>query len=379
MITDPTTTLTREQLYERLWSTPMNKLIGELGTSRIALIQLCDTHQIPRPDRKYWATILRGLSPDRMPLPSGLSGSSPIAFTHQAPSPAVLVRKTIAQLGDDVPKIEVKPVMEVADIKHQNKQIWPEGGIMPYATPKMAARARAIENALVDAMAERGHQSGDDHRPGNSQPWFRIGGERIRYYLYEPDHNQRHYFTKSELKAEPFWVGGKGWEQRKVPSGSLKLGIVADYGISKLTWEDERGRALEDQLGEIIIAMEVVSAVAAKATAKRNEQAHIASIRTAEKERREHKAYLQDQRWERLCAVADGWHQAQRIRGFLAAFKETVAGDARLMRRAAKWGAWAEEYLWSIDPLPSDPEEVLRRLRKPKRRLASYEYEEDFY
>ena len=98
---------------------------------------------------------------------------------------------------------------------------------MPYAKAQMAARAQVIEDALGQAMEERGHQSGTESRPGFWRPWFLIGTEQIRYHLYEPDNSQRHYFTPAELKASPYLARGKGWEQRRVPSGILRLGIVA--------------------------------------------------------------------------------------------------------------------------------------------------------
>ncbi len=125
---------------------------------------------------------------------------------------------------------------------------------------------------------------------------------------------------------------------------------------------------LEARLGEIVIALEVVAAVAAKETAERNEIERQRRIRQAEWERRERKAEQQDERWERLCRVTDGWHQARRMRAFLSAFTEAVADDKRLAGRAEKWAAWAERYVRSLDPLPSDPEEGFQRLRKPRKR-----------
>jgi hypothetical protein len=48
-------TLTREQLYERVWTTPMTTLAEEYGLSDVAIAKRCKVHNIPRPPVGYWA------------------------------------------------------------------------------------------------------------------------------------------------------------------------------------------------------------------------------------------------------------------------------------------------------------------------------------
>ena len=45
----PTITLTRQQLYDRAWTTPLDTLAKELGLSGRGLGKLCDRHDIPVP------------------------------------------------------------------------------------------------------------------------------------------------------------------------------------------------------------------------------------------------------------------------------------------------------------------------------------------
>ena len=51
----PPLTLTRQQLHDRVWTTPTDKLAGELGLSGRGLGKLCARHDIPVPPRGYWA------------------------------------------------------------------------------------------------------------------------------------------------------------------------------------------------------------------------------------------------------------------------------------------------------------------------------------
>lgn len=67
---EPKVTLTREELYEKVWSTPMQKLACEFGFSDVGFAKLCHRHQIPVPPRGYWARVHVGQSVKRTPLPT---------------------------------------------------------------------------------------------------------------------------------------------------------------------------------------------------------------------------------------------------------------------------------------------------------------------
>ncbi len=48
-------TLTRQELYDLVWSTPMTKLAQGFGISDVGLAKICDRHRVPTPPRGYWA------------------------------------------------------------------------------------------------------------------------------------------------------------------------------------------------------------------------------------------------------------------------------------------------------------------------------------
>ena len=59
----------REELYERVWTTPVHRLAKEFGYSDVGLAKLCHKHQIPTPGLGYWRRLELGHSPARTPLP----------------------------------------------------------------------------------------------------------------------------------------------------------------------------------------------------------------------------------------------------------------------------------------------------------------------
>jgi hypothetical protein len=55
-------TLTREQLYELIWSEPMRLLGKQIGISDVAIAKHCRKMGIPVPERGYWNKLPAGKS-----------------------------------------------------------------------------------------------------------------------------------------------------------------------------------------------------------------------------------------------------------------------------------------------------------------------------
>src|SRR4051794_26343187 len=61
-------TVTRQQLYELVWATPMRTLAKEFGMSDVRLAKVCRRYDIPRPPPGYWAMIQAGKKVERPAL-----------------------------------------------------------------------------------------------------------------------------------------------------------------------------------------------------------------------------------------------------------------------------------------------------------------------
>src|SRR5271163_3673434 len=47
--------LTRQAMFDLVWSKPMTKVAEGFGISDVALKKICDKHRVPTPSRGYWA------------------------------------------------------------------------------------------------------------------------------------------------------------------------------------------------------------------------------------------------------------------------------------------------------------------------------------
>jgi len=61
--------VSREDLYELVWSKPMRELAKDFGISDVALAKRCRRLAIPVPGRGYWARVDAGQQPYRPQLP----------------------------------------------------------------------------------------------------------------------------------------------------------------------------------------------------------------------------------------------------------------------------------------------------------------------
>ncbi len=62
--------LSRQELYEKVWRTPVYKVAQEFGVSPINLGKVLRTHKIPTPTLEYWNRINAGQQLQPTPLPT---------------------------------------------------------------------------------------------------------------------------------------------------------------------------------------------------------------------------------------------------------------------------------------------------------------------
>ena len=72
--------LTRQELYDRVWAEPVDTLAKEFGLSNVGLGKACRRHNIPVPPRGYWARKAAGHRMRQPPLPPSKAGDETITL-----------------------------------------------------------------------------------------------------------------------------------------------------------------------------------------------------------------------------------------------------------------------------------------------------------
>jgi hypothetical protein len=79
-------TVSRQALYDRIWTTPITAVCRDYGISNVGLAKVCRRHKIPCPPRGYWAKKQTGKTVRRTPLPSCADPDlQTIETGHEAP------------------------------------------------------------------------------------------------------------------------------------------------------------------------------------------------------------------------------------------------------------------------------------------------------
>src|SRR5258708_14245576 len=80
-------TLTRQSLYELVWSKPMSTLANEFGITDVGLAKRCRAVDVPIPYRGYWARRAAGQTPPRLPLPKYRTRTPTLTAAADSPKP----------------------------------------------------------------------------------------------------------------------------------------------------------------------------------------------------------------------------------------------------------------------------------------------------
>jgi hypothetical protein len=134
----PTITLTRQQLYDRAWSTPIETLAQELGLSGRGLGKLCDRHDAPVPPRGWWAKKAAGHRVKQAPLPnSDVPADRRIQFNGPAAA--------MAEAADDP---SVQPLIEFEQRTENRVTVLDD---LPVTHPLLVKTQKALNRAKRDA------------------------------------------------------------------------------------------------------------------------------------------------------------------------------------------------------------------------------------
>jgi hypothetical protein len=68
-------TVTRQELYDLAWSTPLKKLAEQFGVSDVGIKNACTRGGVPMPHRGYWNKLHAGHKVEKVKLPPRSPGT----------------------------------------------------------------------------------------------------------------------------------------------------------------------------------------------------------------------------------------------------------------------------------------------------------------
>jgi hypothetical protein len=187
--------LSREALYELVWSKPMTAIAEDFGVSSVAFAKNCEKLDVPRPPRGYWQKLAQGLRPERASLaPSSATTPATIELQRRERVAAAPRQAAEAPPHIDVPRALVQPHPVVKRLAKELRDMWIYGpGLRSvrgggHAVLKVSKneeqRALRILDTLCKALVGRGHDVRFGPRTVNSSEFLLevsvITGSRVR-------------------------------------------------------------------------------------------------------------------------------------------------------------------------------------------------------
>ncbi len=359
--------LTRAELYEKVWATPMRTLAKEFGLSDVGLAKVCRKHNTPVPPVGYWRRKETGHKVSRPSLPASKDGQESLDIyvrERLRPEFEALVRQVAPNVA--IPSELSHPLVLRSEkllgrgkVNQRGLLISKNGAVSHILVSReQLPRALGILNALLLALEERGQPASWPKAEG-ALLTVGIDGEAVRFSLSEVTDSVPHVSTPSEVKHS--WMAPKH-DYKLTGRLQLQLDNLPSYmGPIRRTWSDGKQQRIENCIGDFIIGLSVASAAIKKHRQEVEERERRWAEERKQEEEERRKAEEHKRKAEFVTELIGNWEEAARLREFVKAIEERTAQSAFTDDEKADIQQvvdWTKEYADSLDPLSDLPEAI---------------------
>src|ERR1700677_3359502 len=163
--------VSREELYELVWSIPMIKVAEKFSVSGSYMARVCSVLNVPHPERGYWAKLQVGKASTRPALPEALPGDQ-LFWSQEGDPPAPRGRAVTATSAPAQPRTRrvvagIHGLIQGAKQHYERGYKVEEGQLLrPYkrqlvditASATGLDKALAFANDLFNALESNGHR-----------------------------------------------------------------------------------------------------------------------------------------------------------------------------------------------------------------------------
>ena len=363
--------ITRQALYEALWSSPRKELASAWGINPNTITYASEKQNIPLPKPGHWTLVSMGKPPSQPALIGDPNESVTLEDPPRKPrkkkSPSCTPKtpKKGAQTSGPSPTVSSEPEPTVKDPVTSISEALPtiRKAYKTYSSPKAArdykyqhvlpGSAEVIRIAVMPEMVERALLLMDtilrkfqksqwktqipSERDRNKNSVF-VEGVEILFTITEHRQQER-------VKSESRWTT---WEYHYHSTGTLRF----QFGTSSWMHEikDNKRKKLEERIPEIIdgILEEVARVKRVEIERKNRERIERLESRLSDLVR---KALNHNHQCEERLNHCIAQHQeALRIRSLVDAFRRSDSPDQRHDERE-KWLSWLEVKANNMDPI----------------------------
>lgn len=380
-----TAELSREELYELVWSMPMIHAAKKLGISGVMLGRICWDRQVPKPPRGYWANLKSEKKRGRFekpPLPGiGESKSHFLKFIleeqarRNAPRPDDF---SPYDLSEPVPDPPEEFEESLKDYRRRIESMFPELLIPSGNDALHPIVQKVLAEDLVVAAARKRDRYGPSPNYQDERGKLHLqllntfiqlfqtlgftvsvsGRKNFRFYVdFLGNHREFHVFVRDhdpslvrrkrfgEKKRTTFcfaWThentyvtpGNKYYEFEQLSAECVKT-VIVDLAVKR---EDEFRDGVFSQYADRVEARKT----AIRQKAERD--------RLAGERKRQALEQLMKRRVELMNLAVDNMNRSDQIRSLITTLKDKAANARRPVEGLDRWTGWAAHHANVLDP-----------------------------
>jgi hypothetical protein len=407
--------VSREELYELVWSVPMVKVAEKFKVSGSYMARVCSTLHVPRPERGYWAKLAVGKAPEKPPLPEAQPGDqlswsqdgglqSPPRPNLSAPPPR-FPRRKLSRVVTGVHGLirDAKGHYDDGYKVDEGLHLRPYKRLLVDVTASRAGldKALAFANDLFNALESAGHRvlissSAENFSRARIDEHEQLPktqrSEQSYYYnhLWSPQrptavyvgsvafglaviemsesvvlrYVNGKYIRESDYKppkASARYVDHSWTTTKDIPCGRLRLVVYAPYrGVSwSISFDESKDRALTTEIPKIVKSIKHSTEALVEMV---KEEARQAEIRHREwEEQQERWRHEEDRRRvaesikqsrEQLANVIENWARVVSLEQFFSGVQRRAQDlPEEQQQKVLKRLALAREFVGTQDPL----------------------------
>ncbi len=337
-------TVTRDELYEKVWSIPMQKLASEYSLSDRGLAKLCARMNIPVPGRGYWRRLETGKKVTRKPLPEESKANTGTIYIKKPRERAI--RESEFPVIP-VPEKLLKPHPLIRESQQllrtlspsENGIVYPSGNqcLNIRVTKGSRKRALRIMDTVLKAFEERGYKVAIDDKWHTA---VTVGEERVEFFIQER-------IITEELPGSDRWTKRYSYQA----TGELFLRIDTWTDMTRKTFSDGKKARVELLLGRFV-------SKAIDLGLYMQERTRVRKIEEEEYKRRRAAYELHKKRCEFLEKQSAKFEEQQKLCSYVSAFESSLTPESS--KDALDWLEWMKLYVGSLESFPVPTAEDLR-------------------
>jgi hypothetical protein len=369
--------LTRKELYDLVWSTPLSKLSLKYALSSDGIKKVCKEFDVPIPENGYWSKLKYNKDVQVEKLNNTFKGQDKITLTIREEGdsvnldqrPLTILTKQIE--SDPKSPLVVPEKLSKPDILIQNtKELHSKrkndsyynyektDTVSIYVEEINYNRALLIMDTFIKLLRHRGHSFRRDRN--NHGPNIVIKDVEFSFHIREA---QKRIPPDNPYRSSTY-----------IPTGILVLKIDESYKAKE--WKDG-SQKLELQLAKIVAKLELE----AEKELIWREECRLHEIQRAEEEkiRKEFEARKEKEiiKTKKLFSDAEKFDKATIYRNYIAATEQKAIKENNLTEELREWIKWANEKADWFDPFTNRKDELLNdndreEFHKPKQTHNNY-------